>query len=99
MKSKKVIEFEKVETIQRNEDGIKIESMFWTKVDGITVTGSASFDEKEARQFYDKVVELKGETSIHTVLATQEVTPMTNEEAEHLYNGVEDAIIEQERNA
>ena len=73
--------------------------MWWTKVDGELIRESSSFDKEEAKAFYDKVVELKGEVKSKEVLATHTIDVMSDEEAEHLYNVAEDAMIEQVRNA
>ena len=96
METKKVIEFEQVDTLDKNTTTKKVEirSIWWTKVNGDIISGSSSFDKEEAKAFYDKVVELKGEVKSNTILETHEIGMMSDEEAEHLYNGAEDAMIE-----
>tara|TARA_R110002020_G_scaffold113252_6_gene260591 strand:+ start:5569 stop:5826 length:258 start_codon:yes stop_codon:yes gene_type:complete len=74
MEKGKTIRFIKHQDLKKDDrptkKGVVIETYYWTTIDGFIVQNSSSFDEEEARIFYDKVCELNGEVKVETVLDT-----------------------------
>lgn len=72
MQKGKTIKFIKHQELKKDHESktANLMTYYWTTVNDKIVSNSSSLDEAEARQFYDKVCELNGETEIQTVLDT-----------------------------
>ena len=72
MKTGKTIRFVKQQELKRDDSNktTSLMTYYWTTVNDKIVANSSSLNEAEARQFYDKVCELNGETERQTILDT-----------------------------
>ena len=66
--NQKTIEF--VEKSELSNDLNSKKTFWYTLMDGFLVNNSLSYDEKEAREFYEKFVSLGGETTEVRTLET-----------------------------
>tara|TARA_R110000824_G_scaffold202458_1_gene386711 strand:- start:955 stop:1233 length:279 start_codon:yes stop_codon:yes gene_type:complete len=71
-----------VEKSELNQDygspEVKMIVYYWTEIDGTIVDGSCNKNEEKAKAFYEKICELKGETSNKSVLHTTTIHSKTN---------------------
>lgn len=72
MQKGKTIRFVKQQELKRDDSNktTSLMTYYWTTVNDKIVANSSSLNEAEARQFYDKVCELNGETERQTILDT-----------------------------
>jgi hypothetical protein len=55
------------------EVGLDDKPLFYTRIDNSLVSDSLKFTEEDAKKIYDRIVELKGKTTLKEVLYTSEI--------------------------